>query len=164
MQESMRNIRRGMLIAEFIFFLGFLGLAAPMKSAMWSYLQLACLTIWVLLLLIHIFWFNRKPVLSYFSTRPRVSKRGLRQFVVFILAGCMVGIVVVSMPILKPDIPLTETVVVWLPLVLTVAILGHIWLNRKPFLYYLGRRTGLAAWLLGCLLLCLGIVIRVCQL
>ena len=158
----MRNIRRSMTIAEFIFFLGFLGLAIPREPAIWGYLQLACLLIWVLLLLIHIFWFNRKPVFSYFSTIPRMSRRGLRQFIAFILAGCMVGIVVMSMPVLKSNIGLPETVVVWLPLVLAVVVLGHIWLNRKPFFYYLGNRTGLAAWLLGCLLLCLGIVIRVC--
>ena len=155
------GIRKSLLIAEFILFLVFLGLVVPSKSGIWNYLQLGCLIIWVLLLTVHIFWFNRKAVLSYFSTRPRAPKRGLRQLVVFILAGCMLGIVVVSMPALNINAALPEPMVAWLPLALAGVILGHIWLNRKPFFYYLGKGTGLATWLFGCLLLCLGIVIRV---
>jgi len=154
-------MRRSVVIAEFIFFLGFLGLAFPLKNALWGYLQLACLSIWVLLLLVHIFWLNRKTVFSYFSTKPIASKRGLRQFVTFALAGCMVGIVIMNMPILKSNINFPEVLVIWLPLILAAVILGHIWLNRKPFFHHLGKKLGLAAWLFGCLLFCLGIVARV---
>ena len=154
-------MRRSIVIAEFIFFLGFLGLAVPLKHTFWSYLQLACLSIWVLLLLVHIFWFNRKAVFSYFSTKPQASRRGLRQLVTFVLAGGMVGIVVISMPILKSNIAFPEAFVIWLPSILAAVILGHIWLNRKPFFHHLGKRLGLAAWLFGCLLFCLGIVVRV---
>ena len=154
-------MRRSVVIAEFIFFLGFLGLAVPLKHALWSYLQLACLSIWVLLLLVHIFWLNRKAVFSYFSTKPRASRRGLRQLVTFALAGCMVGIIIMNMPILKSNIAFPQVLVIWLPLILTAVILGHIWLNRKPFFHHLGNKLGLAAWLFGCLLFCLGIVVRV---
>jgi len=154
-------LRRSVVIAEYIFFISFLGLAFPLKHTLWSYLQLACLSIWVLLLLVHIFWLNRKAVFSYFSTKPIASKRGLRQFVTFALAGCMLGIVIMNMPILKSNINFPEVLVIWLPLILAAVILGHIWLNRKPFFYHLGKKLGLAAWLLGCLLFCLGIVARV---
>jgi uncharacterized protein YneF (UPF0154 family) len=157
----MRTMRRSVVIAEFIFFLGFLGLAVPLKHALWSYLQLACLSIWIFLLLFHIFGLNRKAVVSYFSTKPRVSRRGLRQFVTFALAGCMIGIIIMNMPILKSNIAFPEVLVIWLPLVLAAVILGHIWLNRKPFFHYLGKKLGLTAWLFGCLLFCLGIVARV---
>ena len=155
----MSNVRRGLLIAEFIFFLGFLGLAVP-NPGIWGYLQLACFLIWALLLLVHIFWFNRKSVFSYFSSRPRVSRKGVRQILAFILAACMIGLVAMSMPVLNVGIALPGTVTVWLPLILAVVILGHIWINRRPFFYYLGKRTGLAAWGFGWLLLCLGIAIR----
>jgi len=154
-------MRRSIIISEFIFFLGFLGLAVPLKHALWGYLQIACLSIWVLLLLVHIFWLNRKAVFSYFSTKPRASRRGLRQFITFALAGCMVGIIIMNTPILKSNIAFPAVLVIWLPLILAAVILGHIWLNRKPFLHYLGKRLGLAAWLFGCLLFCLGIVVRV---
>jgi uncharacterized protein YneF (UPF0154 family) len=157
----MRAMRRSVVIAEFIFFLGFLGLAVPLKHALWSYLQLACLSIWIFLLLFHIFGLNRKVVVSYFNTKPRVSRRGLRQFVTFALAGCMIGIIIMNMPILKFNIAFPEVLQIWLPLVLAAVILGHIWLNRKPFFHYLGKKLGLAAWLFGCLLFCLGIVARV---
>ena len=154
-------MRRAVVIAEFIFFLGFLGLAFPLKHAIWGYLQFACLSIWVLLLLVHIFWLNRKAVFSYFSTKPIASKRGLRQFVTFTLAGCMVGIVIINMPILKSNIAFPEVLVIWLPMILAAVILGHIWLNRKPFFHHLGKKLGLAALLFGCLVFCLGIVARV---
>jgi len=154
-------MRRSVVIAEFIFFLGFLSLAVPLKHALWSYLQLACLSIWVFLLLFHIFWLNRKAVFSYFSTKPRASRRGLRQFVTFALAGCMVGTIIMNMPILKSNIAFPEVLVTWLPLILAAVILGHIRLNRKPFFHYLGKKLGLATWLFRCLLFCLGIVVRV---
>lgn len=157
----MSTMRQSIVICEFIFFLGFLGLAVPLEHALWGYLQIACLSIWISLLLVHIFWLNRKAVFSYFSTKPRASRRGLRQFVTFALAGCMVGIIIMNMPILKSNIAFPEGLVIWLPLILAAVILGHIWLNRKPFFHHLGKRLGLAAWLFGCLLFCLGIVVRV---
>lgn len=51
----MRTMRRSVVIAGFTFFLGFVGLAVLLNYALWGYLQLACLCIWVLVLPIYIF-------------------------------------------------------------------------------------------------------------
>jgi len=151
----MRGVRRAVVITEFVFFLG---LAIPPQLAIWSDIQPIWLAIWVLLLLVHSLWFNRKALLSYLSTKLRASKRGLRQLIALVLAACMVGLVVISIP--KFNIVFPGALVNWLPLALAAVILGHIWLNRKPFFAYLGKRSGFAAWLFGCLLFCLGILAR----
>ena len=154
----MRDMRRSTVIAEFVFFLG---LAIPPQLAIWHDILPIWLIVWILLLIVHVFWFNQKAVFSYFSSKFRASKRGLRQIMTFILAACMVILVVISIPMLKSDTAIQGTFVSWFPLVLAAAILGHTWLNRKPSFFYLGKRTGFAAWLFGCLLFCLGIVARV---
>ncbi len=153
--------RREILIADVVCFLGFLAFSIPSRSGLWSYLQLAFFLLWVLILIVHIAWFNLKPVSKYFSSHPKTSKRGSRQLVIFILAAYFIGIIVITIIVTASSYTLPETVVAWAPLVIAGVILAHVWLNRKPFFYYLGERTGWATWFCGCCLLSLGIVARV---
>lgn len=154
--------RRGILIADVICFLGFLAFSIPSESGIWRYPQIAFFFIWVLILIVHIAWFNRKSVLTYFSSQPKVSKRGLRQMVIYALAACFTSIVAITIMVMASSSTFTEPIVVWLPLAIAAVILAHVWLNRKPFFYYIGGKTALATWLCGCCLLSLGIVVRVC--
>jgi hypothetical protein len=114
--------------------------------------------IWLAIVLVHVFWFTRKALFSYFCHPPNLSKRGLRQVVVIAMASFFLGVIIISL--LERCIVIPGTVEPWWWRAWAAVILVHIWLNRRPFFSYLGKGLGLAAFVLNCLLLCTLVILN----
>jgi hypothetical protein len=114
--------------------------------------------IWLAIVLIHVFWFTRKALLSSLCRPPNLSKRGLRQVVVIAMVLFFLGAIIIST--LEKGIAIPETIELWWWRAWAAVILVHIWLNRRPFFSYLGKDLGLAAFVLNCLLLCTLVILN----
>lgn len=114
--------------------------------------------IWLAIVLIHIFWFTRKALFSYLRRPPNLSRRGVRQVVVIAMTCFFLGVIIIG--VLEKAIAIPETIEPWWFRAWAAVILVHIWMNRRPFFFYLGKGLGLAAFILNCLLLCILVVLN----
>jgi hypothetical protein len=107
-------------------------------------------SLFMVVILLHVFWLNRKPYFSFFKRLPNLSARGARQLVVLLLTVFALGIMLVEADGQTPE-PWWR----WWYFGWTAAAVSHMWLNRKALFSYLGQRLTITSIALLLALICL---------
>jgi hypothetical protein len=107
-------------------------------------------SLFALIIILHVFWLNRKPYFSFFRRVPNLSARGRRQYVVLIFTIFALGIMLVEADGQTPE-PWWR----WWYFGWTAAAVVHMWFNRKSLFSYLGRSLTITGIALLLALMCL---------
>ncbi len=106
-------------------------------------------SLFAVIILLHVFWLNRRPYFSFFKRTPNLSARGKRQLVVLILTVFALGIMIVEADGQTPE-PWWR----WWYFGWTAGAIVHMWLNRKALFSHLGRKFTVAGIVLLSALVC----------
>jgi len=105
-------------------------------------------SLWMVAILLHVFWLNRKPFFSFFKRAPDLSARGVIQIIVLLLTLLFLVVAVrepLVMVIRKSLYVPLEPWGRWWYSAWAAALIGHIWLNRKALFSHFGQRLTVAS-------------------